>query len=130
MPVKERVLELVRYVEQGKILEAIEEFYAEDVVMQDNANTPTVGKPANHEREAQFVAFIREVHENRAAVVLVDGEHAVIHWYFEFTGADGKRTRLDQLAFQTWLGDQIVHERFFYDPATLAVSGERASVAA
>ena len=130
MPTRNRVQELVRYVEQGKILEAIDEFYADNVVMQDNGNTPTVGKAANRERETQFMAFIREVHQNRAAAVLVDGAYAVINWHFEFTGVDGNRTRFDQLAFQTWLGDRIVHERFYYDSATLAVSGERSSAAA
>jgi ketosteroid isomerase-like protein len=128
MPSRQRVLALVAHVEQGRILDAIDAFYADDVVMQDNQNAPTVGRAANRAREEQFVGFIREVHENRADLVLVDGDHAVVHWHFAFTGADGKRLRFDQLALQTWRGQgddaRIVHERFVYDPATLTSASD------
>ena len=127
MPSRERVQDLVAYVERGQILEAIDEFYADDVVMQDNHNPPTVGKAANREREREFGAMIAEVHENRAAAVLVDGDRAVIHRRFDFTGTDGKRYRFDQLALQTWKNDKIVSERFYYDSATLVVGEAKAA---
>ncbi len=125
MSITPRVHALVDAVEQGRALEAFEAFYADDVVMQENLMPPTVGKAANRERERGFVTHIREVHESRARLVLVDGAHAIIHWLFDFTGADGVRLRFDQLALQTWReegsGARVVHERFVYDPATLAV---------
>jgi ketosteroid isomerase-like protein len=127
MPSRERVRDLVAYVERGRILEAIDEFYADDVVMQDNHAPPTVGKAANREREQAFAALIAEVHENRAAAVLVDGDRAVINWRFDFTGTDGTRYRFDQLAFQSWKGDRIVNERFYYDSATLVVGEAKAA---
>ena len=109
-------------VERGDFLGAFDEFYADDVVMQENGAAPTVGKAANTEREEGFFATVREIHENRAASVVVDGDRAVIHWQLEYTGADGNRYRLDQLAHQTWRGDRIAHERFFYDPASIPVA--------
>ena len=133
MPSRQRVLDLVSAVEQGRILDAIDAFYADDVLMQDNHNPPTVGKAANQAREAEFVGFIREVHENRAHLVLVDGDHAVVNWHFAFTGTDGNRLRFDQLALQTWRGEgddaRIVHERFVYDPSTLAAGAAAAATA-
>jgi ketosteroid isomerase-like protein len=114
---RERVDVLIGQVEQGKILEAFEEFYAEDVVMRENSATPTVGKAANRGRERAFVASVAEVHECRAKARLVDGEQAVIEWVLEFTDKSGKRVRLEQTALQTWRGGRIAHERFFYDPA-------------
>jgi SnoaL-like polyketide cyclase. len=126
MPTRQRVRDLVTMVEQGRILDAIDAFYADDVIMQENLNTPTVGKSTNRAREKQFVDFIKEVHENRADLMLVDGNHSVVNWHFEFTGSDGKRVRFNQLALQTWRGEgpeaRIVRERFVYDPATLAAS--------
>ena len=119
MPTKQRVQDLISYVERGRFPEGIAEFYADDVVMQDNLNPPTVGKAANVERERGFVAYIAELHESRALDVIVDGDRAVIHWLLDFTGTDGKRSRLDQLAFQLWDGDRIVRERFVYDSATV-----------
>lgn len=120
MPSNARVQELIVYVQTGRILEAIEEFYADDVVMQENTAPPTAGKAANAKREAAFLADVAEVHENRAVAFVVDGDRAVIHWIFDFTARDGRRYRMDQVASQTWRGDRIVHERFYYDSASLA----------
>ncbi len=51
--VKERLRDLIRYIQEGRILDAMNEFYAEDVKMQENGNPPTVGLQANIEREKQ-----------------------------------------------------------------------------
>ncbi len=119
MPSRERVQALVNTVEQGKILDAVHEFYADDVTMQDNQNPPTVVKAANLIREEGFGGVIAEVHENRAELLLVDGDRAVIHWIFDFTDKESKHFRFDQIAMQTWRGDHIAAERFYYDSATL-----------
>ena len=121
MPTKQRVQDLVAHVEQGKILEAMEEFYAEDVVMQESNGAATAGKQANIERERAFFGSIT-VHQQRALSVVVDGDRSTINWLFEYSDGEGKRWRMDQLAYQTWRGDQIVHERFYYDSAGLAAA--------
>lgn len=122
MPTKQRVQEFVSYVEQGKFLEAMEEFYADEIEMQENLKPPTVGKKANLERERAFVAWIAELRESRADTVLVDGDQVVIRWQSEYIGTDGSHLRYDQLTHQQWRGDKIVRERFVYDPATLPVA--------
>jgi len=35
------------------------------------------------------------------------------------TSHEGLTRRLDELSLQTWRGDRIVSERFFYDPASI-----------
>ena len=116
----DRVRELVQLVEAGKFLEAFEEFYAEDVVMQENGQAPYVGKAAARAKEEAFVSAIRTLHESRAASVIVADDRAAINWHAEYTFADGSRLRFDQVAYQTWRDGRIVYERFFYDPGTLA----------
>jgi ketosteroid isomerase-like protein len=126
MPTKPRVQALVTAVEEGRVLEAMQEFYADDVVMQESNGTATVGKAANLERERQFFGSITDA-RTRALSVLVDGDHAAVHWLFEFTGADGARFRMDQVALQTWRGERIAHERFYYDSAALAAESAAAA---
>ncbi len=58
---QQRLNDLFGYVRQGKIIEAMNEFYDKDTVMQDNANPPTKGLAANIERE-------KTVHERRQRV--------------------------------------------------------------
>jgi hypothetical protein len=40
----------------------------------------------------------------------------VIHWIFDFAFRDGRTLHVDELAHQTWRGEEIWRERFFYDP--------------
>jgi ketosteroid isomerase-like protein len=119
---QQRVHDLIAYVRQGRILDAIAEFYADEVTMQENANAPTVGKAANLERERGFVDFVREWHEARALSVLVTGNEAAINWRLDYTAADGKRYRYDQIAHQVWRDGRIVSERFYYDPTSQLVA--------
>jgi ketosteroid isomerase-like protein len=125
MSTNERVSGLISYVERGDILGAIAEFYDEQVSMQDNTNPPTVGREANLERERVFFAGIT-VHQHRALAAVVDGDLAVISWLLEFTGADGQRYRLDQVAHQTWKDGKIIRERFYYDSASVLVQSAAA----
>jgi hypothetical protein len=119
MPTRQRVQDLIAYVERGDFPEAIKRFYDENVVMRDNLNAPTVGQAANIERERGFKNYIATLHESSAKDVVIDGDLVVIHCILDFTGTDGKRTRFDQLALQRWKGDRIVEERFVYDSGTL-----------
>ena len=118
MSTRDQVAKLVRYVESSRILDAIDELYADDVSMQDNLAPAVVGRAANRERERAFFGSIT-LHQHRALSVAVDGDQAVIHWLLEFTGADGKRYCLDQLAHQHWKDGRIVEERFYYDSAKI-----------
>nr|WP_310739910.1 hypothetical protein [Inhella proteolytica] len=70
-----------------------------------------------HERRA-----LQGIRSLRAACVrpwLVNGDHVVIRWVFAFEALDGRRMRLEELAYQRWEGERIVAEQFFYDPAQL-----------
>ena len=120
--VRQRIDDLIAYFREGRLAAALEEFYADDVTMQENLSPPTVGKRANVEREAGFERYVAQWHHARARSVLVDGNRAVIHWDYAFTGADGKRFHFDQLALQEWEDGRIVRERFFYDPTTTTLA--------
>src|SRR5215472_7785243 len=57
---QQRLQELLNYTRQGKVVEAMNEFYDQDTVMQENANPPTKGLAANIEREKQFMSGVKE----------------------------------------------------------------------
>lgn len=122
MSTEENVKQLIGLVEQGRFLEAIQEFYAEDASMQENNEPPRVGLPALLEREKQFLNSIREMHVHRAESFLVDGDRAAINWIFELTDGEGKRRSLNEVAYQLWRDNKIVRERFYYDPAQRQVA--------
>ena len=43
-----------------------------------------------------------------------------MRWKFTFTRADGSVRTLEEIAWQTWRGEQLIEERFFYDPRQMA----------
>lgn len=120
MPSRERVAAFVATVESGAHAEAIAGFYTEDASMQENNAPPRVGRDVLVEAERRMLARTTDMQTEPAGLMLVDGDEVVIRWVFHMTGPDGKRRRLEELSHQTWRGDRIWRERFFYDPAQLA----------
>jgi len=55
---QQRLNDLFGYIRRGKIIEAMNEFYDTDTVMQENAHLPTKGLGANIEREKQFMSSV------------------------------------------------------------------------
>ena len=112
-----RANELVSYIREGKIIEAMHEFYADDAAMQENNNPPTVGLAANVERERQFVASVKRWISFDVAAVAVDAARGktTIQSTLAFEGVDGQTYRTDQVAVQKWRDGKIAHEKFYYD---------------
>jgi ketosteroid isomerase-like protein len=121
MSIKPQVLDLITLVENGKMLEAMTKYYADNVAMQENISPPTVGFAENYAREQAFYGSLKALKFNLVSVVVEDNR-AAINWVFDYTTADGKQYRMDEIAIQTWRNGKIVHERYIYDTASLAVA--------
>ena len=117
MTVKENIHELNNMIVQGKLLEAFEKFYANDVVMQENSEPPRIGKDKNREFEKQFVASVQKIHDAKVNAIAYNEDTSVsmVEWEFDMTFKDGKRSKMSQVCVQKWKGGKITHERFFYN---------------
>jgi ketosteroid isomerase-like protein len=117
MNLQQRLQDLFRYVREGRILDAMNEFYDKDTVMQENANPPTKGLAANIEREKQFLSMVKEW---KGFDVPTTGVGDGVTFYenaVDFIATDGKPVHMEQVAVQKWRNGKIVHERFYYDTA-------------
>ena len=103
------------------MLDAMTQFYAENIAMQENVSPATVGFAENYARESAFYGSLKALKFNLVSVV-VEGDRAVINWVFDYTTADGKQYRMDEIAVQTWRNGKVVHERYIYDTASLALA--------
>ena len=117
MPSRQTVQAFIAMVEQGKFVEAIEHFYAPHASMQENSLPPRKGRDALIAHERANRAAVAHVRTLPVDSYLIDGNFVVIHWVFEFTRMSGCVMRIDELAHQRWVGEQIVEERFFYEAA-------------
>ena len=55
-----RINELIDYIQQGRVMDAMREFYADACVMEEPAYGKTIGLAANLEREQKFVDSVQE----------------------------------------------------------------------
>jgi ketosteroid isomerase-like protein len=120
--VRDLVHDLNEHIGTGKILEAMETFYASNTSMQENRNTPTVGLAENIEREKQFLAQVKEFKGFGTHAVGVDGGEdgtgtALVESWMEFVNTEGRDVRMEQVSVQRWQDGKIVHERYYYDSA-------------
>lgn len=117
MPSSETLERFIARVEQNAHAEAIEEFYAPNASMQENRSAPRVGRDLLVAHERKVLSRVKSVASQCVRPALVNGDHVVIRWVFNFEWQDGSKTRIEELAYQRWVGEHIAEETFFYDPA-------------
>ncbi|HEX6957987.1 MAG TPA: nuclear transport factor 2 family protein [Ferrovibrio sp.] len=121
MPSRDTIEAFIAAVESNDHVGAIRDFYTEDASMQENlTEPPRQGRQALMEHEAAVLQRVAAVRSRCIRPYLVEGDTVVIHWVFEFDLPDGKMRRIEELAHQTWRGEKIWRERFYYDPAQRA----------
>jgi len=120
MPTAETLERFIARVEQNAHVEAVEEFYTEDASMQENQSVPRIGRDAHAENERKVLARTKSLTSKCVRPVFVNGDKVVIRWIFQFEWRDGTTTRMEELAYQRWVGERIAEETFFYDPAQRA----------
>ena len=102
---------------EGKAMEAFEQFYADDVVMQENVAPPTVGKDANRKRELEFFASVEQFHGAKLLASAENGGVSFSEWEYDITFKGQPRTTLAQTAVRRWKDGKVAHERFYYSGA-------------
>jgi ketosteroid isomerase-like protein len=102
---------------KGKSLEAFEKYYHKDVVMVEATGEARKGKDANRKFEVEFMGMIKEFHGSGVKAIASNEKEAVtmVESWMDATMKDGKRSMMEEVAVQKWKGDQIIHERFYYN---------------
>jgi len=101
---------------QGKLLEAFEANYAENILMEEPSGRRE-GKEACRQYEEQFLNNVEVFHnlEIKAISEDIDKGKVFVEVTMEITFKGGKRINMEQVAVQQWEQGQIVHERFYYN---------------
>jgi len=79
-----------------------------------------VGRDTLMVKERGVMAAFKKIEAARLGPSLIDGDIVAARWKFMFTRADGTVRVLEEIAWQTWHGEQLMEERFFYDPKQMA----------
>lgn len=99
----------------GKAMEAFEELYAEDVVMQENNDPPCVGKAANRKREQDFFSSVEAWHGGNLDASAVQGDVSFSEWTMDVTLKGVGRVKMNQVAVRHWKNGKVAREKFYYN---------------
>jgi hypothetical protein len=106
--------ELNGLVLQGRMMDAFEKFYHEDVSMQENELAPTVSKKLNRQRELEFYDAVTEFRGARVEGLGVGDNISFVIWHYDYTHKDWGVKNYSQVSIQEWKDGQIIREKFVY----------------
>jgi len=98
----------------GKAMEAFEELYDDDIVMQENAEPEYRGKDFNRKREQDFFASVEAWHGGECLASAVHGDVSFSEWTMDISLKGVGRVQMNQVAVRRWKHGKIVHERFYH----------------
>jgi hypothetical protein len=117
MPSRETVDAFVARVLSEDHVGAIRDWYHADAWMQENQAEPRGGgREALMAQEAATLGRAESVRTELVGGPLIDGDYVAIRWRFTFQWKGGGTMLMEEVAWQTWRGEKIAAETFFYDP--------------
>lgn len=111
---KQNITTLNDMILQGRVMEAFDKFYHDDVVMQENDAAPMIGKSANRQREEEFHSSIIDFRREEVLDVAVGDNVTMVKWAYDYTHKDWGEKKYTQVSVQHWVDGKIVREQFFY----------------
>lgn len=100
-----------------KLIEAFDKYYHNDVEMVESTGEVRKGKTVNRKFQLDFMGMIKEFHGTGVTAITSNEKEAtsMVESWMDVTMKDGKRNKMEEVAVQKWKGDQIIHERFYYN---------------
>lgn len=119
MSVNNRMHELIEFFKTNPPPEEVyERYYDENVVVQENMQPSRIGRALSIERQKLMNENVKEILDFKIGAVLVDGDRSMVEMHLDATTKDGHRLKIEEVGLQTWKDGKIIHERYFYDPAS------------
>ena len=113
---KRRVDKLNEHIINGDTLTAMELFYADNVIMQENEEKPRIGKQECLDNEKRNLEKVKKVN-SKLLNQAIDPEKNVVssEWEIIFTTMTDEKFKLTEVSIQQWDDEgQVVKEKFYY----------------
>ncbi len=99
--------------EQNKLIEAMDKFYDENIVKYENEGPPIKGLKTYRQEVQDFInnttGYFAEVKN-----VIASDDITVTEWHYKYYNKDIGLLDYNQVTFQKWKNDKIIHERHYY----------------
>ncbi|MDH3648107.1 MAG: nuclear transport factor 2 family protein [Saprospiraceae bacterium] len=113
----DKAIDLQRLMGEGKMMDAFEKYYAENVIVVEPTGEVREGKDAQRKAIQNWAGMVKEMHGGGVGAITSNEAAGVtcVESWVDVTFQDGNRLKMEEVAVQKWDGDQIVHERFYYN---------------
>ncbi len=116
--------QVIEYLKQGKFVEGIEDFYAEDATAQENNNEPSKGRDHMADGEREFLKKVTRFHGIDVLATAIDDQgdgngtvfyEAIMKW----DQSDKGHVEVEQTVVERWKDGKIQSIRFYgnFDPS-------------
>ncbi|MGA2130142.1 MAG: hypothetical protein ABSG05_00805 [Candidatus Pacearchaeota archaeon] len=114
---KNNVEKLNALIRDGKLLEAFEKYYGDEVITQVNGNLPINGKENNRKRETIFLKEIEKLNSAEIKSVTfggVDDNISMTEWAINIEDKNKKEKIIHRVNVQHWKDNKIINERLYF----------------
>lgn len=98
---------------EGKILDGLDRFYADDCTFQEGNEEPIRGKAVQRERLSTMFASLKGFNGATLHSQAVGDGLSITEWTFDMTGGDGESIIWNEVLVRHWNGGKVVRERFY-----------------
>lgn len=109
---------LVQHCREGKNVDAIEDFYADNIVSHEVKGSPhelTEGKEAVLAKNQQWYNSVDTIHSIEISDPVVAGNFFSVAMMMDVTYKEHGRMKMDEVAVYEVKDEEIVFEQFFYN---------------
>ncbi len=98
---------------EGKILEGLDAFYADDCTFLVGNEEPIRGKAVQRDRLSKMFASLKGFNGATLHSQAVGDGVTVTEWTFDMTAGDGQPIIWNEVLVRHWNGGNVVRERFY-----------------
>ena len=98
---------------EGKILEGLDLFYADDCTFQEGNEEPIRGKATQRERLSEMFASLKGFNGATLHSQAVGDGVSMTEWTFDMTGGEGESIIWNEVLVRHWKDGKVVRERFY-----------------
>ena len=100
-------------IQAGDVLGAIDEFYGENVEMQEGVSAPTAGRAENRARLEGFLGSLSKFNGATLHSAAVNDNVSLSEWTFDMVGGNGEPIVWNEVIRRQWSDGVVVHERYY-----------------
>jgi ketosteroid isomerase-like protein len=98
---------------EGKIIEGLDAFYADDCTFAEGNEEPIVGKATQRERLSKMFASLEGFNGATLHSQAIGDGVSLSEWTFDMTGGDGSAIIWNEVLVRHWIDGKVVRERFY-----------------